>query len=80
MTSVSSYRVYKAKCCDSEIRIANYASTNASTVFITPLCDCKKTTSVDELELIRIDLPSEFKLGDGGVDNYQIPSFLMKED
>jgi len=79
MTSISSYRIYKTKCCDSEIRIANYASSNASTIFTTLLCNCKETTSVDELELIRIDMPSKYKLGDGGVNNYELPFFVKRK-
>ena len=78
MTSVLNHRIYKANCCNSEIRIANYASTNASTIFTTPLCECKKTNSVEGLELIRIDIPTKLKLEDGGVDNYELPSFFTR--
>jgi hypothetical protein len=78
MTSVSSYLIFKAKCCNSEVRIANYSSTNASTVFTTAFCECKKSTTIEELEFIRIDTPSAFKLKDGGVDNYELPSFVKR--
>ena len=78
MTGVLNHRIYITNCCKSEIRIANYASTNASTIFTTPLCECKKTNSVVGLELIRIDTPTTFKLADGGVDNYELPSFFTR--
>ncbi len=78
MTSVSSYRIYRVKCCNSEVKVANYASSNPSTVFTTPLCACKKSISIEELEFIRIEIPKEYKLGDGGIDNYELPSFLKR--
>lgn len=79
MTSISSYRIYKAKCCNSEVKVANYASSNSSTVFTEPICECKKTSSIVDLEFIRIEIPKAYQRGDVGVDNYQIPSFLIKD-
>lgn len=76
MTSISSYRIYKTQCCNTEVKVANYASTNASTVFVKPICDCKKTTSLDDCILIRIEIPKAYQRGDVGVDNYELPSFL----
>lgn len=76
MTSVSGYKVYKAKCCSSDVKMPVYASVNSSTVFITPQCKCGKVTSIEDMEFVRLETPEVAPLSSGGVDNYEIPAFL----
>jgi hypothetical protein len=79
MTSVSGYKVYKAKCCGSEVRLPIYASVNSSTIFAVPRCECETVKTVEDLEFVCIDRPKFLPLSSGGVDNYEIPAFLRKQ-
>jgi hypothetical protein len=77
MTSVSGYKIYMANCCASEVQVPIYASINSSTVFKTPKCKCGKVVSIDDMNFLHYETLKLAPISEGGVDNYEIPKFLL---
>jgi hypothetical protein len=81
MTSISSYRVYRTKCCNDVFEEPIYASSNQNTVFcyIEKInCLCGEEYSKKQLEYVGIKRMRIDGFKSTGKDNIQIPEYMWK--
>lgn len=76
MTSVSGYKIYSTRCCQTLIKIAIYASLSRESAHNNYKCSCGKNLAETEMEFVGVEKNDGGQIPSGGFDNFKIPDFL----
>ena len=81
MTSVSGYKIYLTRCCQTPIKIAIYASLSREPAHKNYKCSCGKNLAETdtEMEFVGLEKNDGGQIPSGGFDDFKIPDFLRRK-